>query len=90
MSAQRQELEDLYFAVRNYREGKDTKFSPQAVLDILKKSHPKDWLLSVELYELAKDENHTAFMTEILQHLEQVKVQNPKVKHLIEDGLELV
>ena len=90
MSVQRQELEDLYLAVRNYREGKDTKFSPQAVLDILKKSHPKDWLLSVELYELAKDENHTSFMTEILQHLEQVKVQNPKVKHLIEDGLELV
>jgi len=90
MSVQRQELEDLYLAVRNYREGKDTKFSPQAVLDILKKSHPKDWLLSVELYELAKDENHTSFMTEILQHLEQVKAQNPKVKHLIEDGLELV
>lgn len=90
MSAQRQELEDLYLAVRNYREGKNTKFSPQAVFDILKKSHQKDWLLSVELYELAKDENNTTFKTEILQHLEQVKAQHPKVKHLIEDGLELV
>ena len=90
ISAQRQELEDLYLAVRNYREGKNTKFSPQAVFDILKKSHQKDWLLSVELYELAKDENNTTFKTEILQHLEQVKAQHPKVKHLIEDGLELV
>ncbi|RXG27362.1 aromatic amino acid hydroxylase [Leeuwenhoekiella marinoflava] len=89
-NAKRQELESLYLAVRNYREGKDTLFSPQAVFDILKKKHENDWLLSVELYELAKEDNREGFLNEIKEHLEDLKLKNTKIKHLIEDGIALV
>ncbi|WP_442846574.1 aromatic amino acid hydroxylase [Leeuwenhoekiella sp. H156] len=89
-SEKRQELESLYLAVRKYREGKDTRFSPQAVFDLLKKYHPEDWLLPVELYELAIDENLTEFCREIEEHLNQISEQRPNLSHLIEDGLELI
>ena len=89
-SEKRQELESLYLAVRNYREGKDTRFSPQAVFDLLKKYHPEDWLLPVELYELAVDENLSEFCREIEEHLSQISEQRPNLSHLIEDGLKLL
>lgn len=86
---ERQELESLYASVRNIREGKNTKFSLQAAFDILKKHHSKDWLLSVEIFELAhtKDEK---LANEVLEHLEQVKAKRPEVAHLIDGGVNLV
>ena len=47
---EREELNSLYASVRNIREGKNAKFSLDAALDLVKKHHPKDWLLSVEIY----------------------------------------
>ncbi|SFN70063.1 aromatic amino acid hydroxylase [Salegentibacter flavus] len=86
---ERQELEELYASVRNIREGKNAKFSLQAVLDLLVKYHPNDWLLSVEIYELTagKDED---LAKEALQNLEKVKIRRPDISHLIEGGLELI
>lgn len=86
---EKQELESLYESVRNIREGKNTKFSLQAAFDILKKHHPKDWLLSVEIFELAheKDEKLAA---EVLEHLEKVKAERPGVAHLIDGGISTV
>ncbi len=86
---EREELESLYASVRNIRKGENTKFSLQAVMDLLKKHHPKDWLLSVEIYELAagKDEK---LAEEALTHLREVKENRPEIAHLIDDGLELV
>ncbi|MGM0932356.1 MAG: aromatic amino acid hydroxylase [Bacteroidota bacterium] len=86
---ERQELEELYASVRNIREGKNAKFSLQAVQDLLVKHHPNDWLLSVEIYELTagKDED---LAKEALQNLEKVKIRRPDISHLIEGGLELI
>ena len=86
---EKEELESLYKSVRNIREGENTKFSLQAAFDILKKHHQKDWLLSVEIFELAhgKDEK---LASEVVAHLEQVKQQRPEVAHLIDNGLNLV
>jgi phenylalanine-4-hydroxylase len=52
--------------------------------------YPNDWLLSIELYELAKNNNDLGFAQQIHSHLETVKLNNPKVGHLIDDGLSLV
>lgn len=86
---ERQELEELYASVRNIREGKNAKFSLQAVMDLLVKHHPNDWLLSVEIYELTagKDEN---LAKEAFQNLEKVKIRRPDISHLIDGGLELI
>ncbi|HSP12166.1 MAG TPA: aromatic amino acid hydroxylase, partial [Salegentibacter sp.] len=88
-SPERQELEELYASVRNIRDGKNAKFSLQAVLDLLVKHHQNDWLLSIEIYEITagKDE---ALAKEALQNLEKVKIRRPDISHLIEGGLELI
>jgi phenylalanine-4-hydroxylase len=88
-TAEREELESLYQSVRNMREGKNTKFSLQAAFDLVRKYHSKDWLLSVEIFELAhgKDEK---LANEVVEYLEDVKKRRPEVAHLVDNGLELV
>jgi len=55
----------------------------------LEDKHPNDWLLPVELYELAFKGNEKALCETILSHLESVKQNNPKLGRLIDDGLEI-
>lgn len=86
---EREELESLYESVRNIREGKNTKFSLEAAFDLVKKYHPKDWLLSVEIYELASEQNEK-FAKKVLEHLEDLKERRPEVAHLIDGGVSLV
>ncbi len=86
----RLQLEELYRQVREYRERKNTNISRNKVFQELVNNHPDDWLLSVELYELAKNNGDHAFADRIVNHLEKVKRNKPKVGRLIDDGLELV
>ncbi|MDX1332202.1 MAG: aromatic amino acid hydroxylase [Robiginitalea sp.] len=88
--AMRQQLERLYGQIREFREGTNTTISRNKVFRELKANYPKDWLLSVELYELARAGSDTAFASEILEHLEKVKQDRPEVGHLIDDGIALV
>ncbi|WP_224485504.1 aromatic amino acid hydroxylase [Robertkochia aurantiaca] len=83
------ELEQLYKQVREFREGKNKTISRHKVFEQLKENHPEDWLLPVELYELAKETREENFMEEILEHLETIKQERPKVGHLIDDGIAL-
>ncbi|MDX1544778.1 MAG: phenylalanine 4-monooxygenase, partial [Christiangramia sp.] len=85
---EREELESLYKAVRNIRKGENTKFSLHAAFDITKKHHPKDWLLSVEIYELAAEDD-PKLAREVKSHLEGLKKSRPEVAHLIDDGIEM-
>ncbi|MFZ0490439.1 MAG: aromatic amino acid hydroxylase, partial [Salegentibacter sp.] len=86
---EKEELESLYEAVRNIREGENAEFSLDAALEIAKKHHPKDWLLSVEIFELAS-ENDPEMAKATLQHLHDVKKRRPEIAHLIDDGIEMV
>ncbi|MDR5589430.1 aromatic amino acid hydroxylase [Christiangramia sp. SM2212] len=85
---EREELESLYKSVRNIRNGENTKFSLNAAFDIVKKHHPKDWLLSVEIYELAT-ENDQKLAEEVKNRLLEIKKDRPEVVHLIDDGIEM-
>ncbi len=85
----RQQLERLYGQIREFREGTNTTISRNKVFREVKSNHPKDWLLSVELYELAVAGHDDAFAREILVHLEKVKQDRPEVGHLIDDGIAL-
>ncbi len=89
-SEQQSQLEKYYGQIRHFREGKNTTISRHKVFDALKKDYPNDWLLSVELYELAKTNEDTDFVEEIVAHLEDIKRHHPKVGHLIDDGMALV
>ncbi len=90
LSEERKKLENFYHQIREFREGKNTTISRHKVFERVQEEFPNDWLLSVELYELAKNNGDQEFATEIKAHLEIVKSNLPKLGRLIDDGLELV
>lgn len=83
-------IELYYQQIRDFREGKNTTISRNKVFKEVKERFPKDWLLSVELYELAIANGDTNFALEIKDHLEHVKRNQPNLGHLIDDGLSLM
>ncbi|WP_303319118.1 aromatic amino acid hydroxylase [Flavivirga abyssicola] len=89
-SDQQIQLEALYQQVRDYRDHKNKTISRTKVLEQLIEKHPNDWLLPVELYELAAIGNESNLCESILAHLETIKRNRPEVGHLIDDGLEIV
>lgn len=84
------ELESLYQQIRDYREGKNKTISRTKVLEELMKNHPKDWLLTVEIYELAKLGNESDLGNRCFKHLESIKQDRPEVGRLIDDGLAII
>ena len=89
-SVEREELEKLYLSVRNIREGKPSTTTLKEAFAYVSAGHPNDWLLSVEIAELAKKENNSDLVDKVLNHLEKVKTNRPEVAHLIDGGLELI
>ncbi len=83
-------LEQYYQQVRNYREEKNTFISRSKMFREFKERFAEDWLLPVELYELAVKGNNIALAQDIKNHLKEVKKARPKVAHLIDGGLALV
>ncbi|MEH6407982.1 MAG: phenylalanine 4-monooxygenase, partial [Leeuwenhoekiella sp.] len=84
------ELETLYESVRNYREGKNTMYAPEAVFNIIKISHQNDWLLPVEIYEIALQRKKKDFCKEVYEYLKELKVKKRSIAHLIDDGIDLI
>ncbi|MFD1162934.1 aromatic amino acid hydroxylase [Hwangdonia seohaensis] len=83
-------LEALYHQVRDYRNGTNKTISRTKVLEELIENHPNDWLLPVELYELAFIGNESKLCKSIINHLETIKQNKPEIGHLIDDGLGIV
>ena len=83
-------LEQYYEQIRHFREGINKTISRNKVFKEIKENYPDDWLLPVELYELARSNGDFDFADQIQEHLEDVKYRNPKFGHLIDDGLALV
>ena len=84
------ELEGLYQQIRDYREEKNKTISRTKVLEQLIDKHPTDWLLPVEIYELAYIGNEKNLCNSILKHLETIKQNRPDVGKLIDDGLSII
>ncbi|UGS23114.1 aromatic amino acid hydroxylase [Flavobacterium channae] len=89
-SAEREELENLYLSVRNIRENKKATTTLKEAFGAVSANHSNDWLLSVEIVELAKKEGNTDLVDKVLNHLEKVKINRPEIAHLVDNGLELI
>ena len=89
-SAEREELEKLYASIRNIRENKTATTTLKEAFASVTANHPNDWLLSLEIVELAKKEENTDLVDKVLNHLEKVKINRPEIKHLVDNGLELI
>ncbi|TCN51061.1 aromatic amino acid hydroxylase [Flavobacterium circumlabens] len=87
---ERDELENLYQAIRLIRENKNSVSEVKSVFEKLKNKHSNDWLLSVEIAELLKDSDENQLFQEVLVYLDQLKVKRPEVAHLISGGLDLI
>jgi len=83
-------LETLYQQIRDYREGKNKTISRTKILDELIKNYETDWLLVVEIYELAVLDNEYNLAKNCLSHLETIKRNRPEVGKLIDDGLSII
>ena len=89
-SDEREQLENLYKLVRMVREGNDNNESLKNIFQELKRNHPKDWLLSIEIAELLTKNTDNELMQEVLIHLEKLKESRPEIAKLISNGLELI
>jgi phenylalanine-4-hydroxylase len=84
-------LETLYQNVRDIRITNET--TEEKLLEIfnnVKQNHPKDWLLSIELLELANQFKHDTLSSAIFNYLEAQKSKQSKIEHLIKDGIEII
>ncbi len=80
-------LENLYQQVRDLREGNSADDSQlKTIFDQIKTNYSEDWLLAIELFELAKD---AALKTEIEAYLLELGKASPKLETLIKEGIEL-
>jgi phenylalanine-4-hydroxylase len=86
LSEEEKELTELYAEVRHIRTSGSNAENRTRLLEIFKQvqsNHSKDWLLSLEIYELTEEDS-------VLQHLIALKSKRAKVSHLIDDGLLLL
>jgi len=83
------ELEDLYKQIRDFRENNNSTVSRTKVFQVLQEKHPKDWLLPIEIYELAIKSGDRSLAQNIEKYLNKIKLNEPKIGQLIDDGLEL-
>ena len=77
------ELEQLYTEVSNLKGDVDTEL--KNILDKIKTDFPNEWLLLLEMRQLTKNNE---IQNKISNQLIEVKNRNPKMAHLINDGLE--
>lgn len=89
-SSKREELENLYLNIRKLREGKPAEITLKEAFGAVTANHENDWLLSVEIAELAKKEKHSDLIDKVLNHLEKVKTKRQEIAHLIDGGLALI
>ncbi len=81
-------LHELYDKTRRIRESKNNVSELKAIWEKVKKEYPEDWLLPVEILEVIEENNiNSGFPEEIINHLEVLKVSNPKLTKLIVNGL---
>jgi phenylalanine-4-hydroxylase len=73
-------LHKIYGCIREIRESNQGKDKLYGYFEVLKDEYPEDWLASLEIYEILKNE-------EILNYLNRLKAIYPQYKKLIEDGL---
>ena len=84
---EREQLELLYKEVRNIRESKQGEEKLADIFNELKLNHPKDWLLTLEIAELAHHLQNDKLFHESMQRLEQLQSERPEIAHLIKNGI---
>jgi phenylalanine-4-hydroxylase len=89
MDPKDQKLRELFQQVRTMRENHSIQEGKIAeIFTLLKSEYPLEWLLNVELFELAYASKFLLHH-EIKEYLNQMAAQRKDIAHLIEDGIYL-
>lgn len=87
-SAKAARLHELYQKIRDSRERDSIPGNVQDIFLEIRKDHPEEWLLPLEIYELIyKDHASSNLAKEILSYLMDDKSRDPDLKRLIDNGL---
>ena len=89
-SDKRSALEQLYAKVRDLRHKKEPQVNLTQVFEQVKQNHTEDWLLSVEILELAIVQKNQSLENIVISYLEYLIVKRPEVAHLIKGGMDLL
>ena len=85
------QLENLYQNVRDIRTKNNAEENNLlSIFDILKTEHETDWLLPLELLELAEKFQFKILKTKVSAYLQEKKDIQPNVAHLISDGIDII
>lgn len=91
ISEKRTQLEKLYAEVRNLRESNNMELKLlEAIFENIQKNHSDDWLLGVEILELANQNQWKDLKDKVVFYLEKTKTNRPEVAHLIDGGMQLI
>ncbi len=86
-----EKLHELYRQVREIREGNATAERLAAIWEQLKRDHPGDWLLPLEILEIVHNLRPDGVPEQdIRDWLGQKKRSRPELNKLIQDGLSLI
>ncbi len=92
LSEEKRQLNEMYAKVRKIRQNypqplplslKEEEHILTSIFNEVSTKFKTDWLLPLEIYELTMSDN-------VLKYLINLKLQRPKVAHLIDDGLLLI
>lgn len=87
-SAATSALEQKYAQVRQLRtQGIPADVQLRQLFETLKNDHPNDWLLALEMYEIAPTDD---LRREMRKYLEVLQERLPRAATLIEEGMELL
>lgn len=83
-------LEKLYAQVRQLRVSKEADYKQlTTITNDLINNFNSDWLLPLEVFEILENLNNEDLKERVLNHLNNLK-KDVKIKHLIDEGLELI
>ena len=89
-TAKAKQLHALYQRVRDIRDAGKNISELSTILPTLKSNFPEDWLLSMEIYELAVAHQLDDLIQQSKGYLEHIKIINPGLERMINNGFETV
>ena len=83
-------LHDLYKEVRELRQGNYTEAPLLKIYEQVNKAYPNEWLIMMELLELASKFGTDKFRDDLRKHLEKLRKTRPALKTLITNGFDMI
>lgn len=90
-STNSKKVANLYSKARSIRElGASTEAELDQLIQETIYAKSNDWLLFLDLFEIAFEQKYHLQVNVILEQLKSIKFKNPSITHLIEEGIELI